>query len=210
MGPRGFWHSPQGRAVIIVCSLVVVFFAGFMVVTRVAGATVYTPPTSPFTEPTWIENKFNCEEQALGTNAKAAETSEHILWQIAKNNLRVCLGLQFYSTGWAARMFWITEEALRIREGVESGNTKLGELKTLLGEINTKLAATLKAEVTNATAEKPLHVTGGEGGGGSSAEVIAAIEESAEAELHALYYIAGALAAGILAYAIYRQGVLKP
>ena len=138
------------------CLFAVCFcWAGLSLGCLPALAAEYTPPTSPFNdrpfpvpEPTaaggWKTN-HQCEAEYHGETKAGGGESGVQAWLTAENTFESCRLLGAGLPELAKRLFWITDEVILEREKVETAVSKIEQLHTDLGNVESKEAATSAA-----------------------------------------------------------------
>ncbi len=123
---------------------------------------MYTEPTSPFTEPSLGVTTPTLEGSKAGLNTCGAKHSgieppsntETFTELTAENTATLCTELFNLNSKLSGRLFWVTEEALRTREAVESLKTELvkalGSEGTIAKDLTASGGLKVKAEGTTA------------------------------------------------------------
>lgn len=127
----GRWWFRAGLVAVVIAA-----FAGLLA--PLAGATVYSPPTTPFTEPS-----FNSEgpECSLGTAGTHTSEVGQELFLLRGQSVSMC-ETSFFATKTAAfRLFWLTEEVLRSREKIEALHSDDVVLREKLESVHNDLSS---------------------------------------------------------------------
>jgi hypothetical protein len=180
-------------------SVLLLLVVSAMTLPSVSLAEPYAPPEGAVTDPALPESFPECPSPPGGYEGEDGTVAE--LRALRVEATATCRALGGRLDLLRERVFWTLIELVGVRSAGEGESA--GE-KAIVA----RLQETLAVQLAGVDAENPLPVKGA--GGEASTETVVALEEINESLRHSLWYIAGAVVAGILAYAIYRMGLIKP